>query len=355
MKNRRRKFWFILIAAVLLIVGGYRIIRELYVEEDKQARIRLREALKEKYPDEAEELQARYGIKPANGKGHQEAGNSRIKDVILVHGLDEPGRIWMNLAPVLMDSGFNVWFMLYPNDQPIAESARLFREEMLLFRKNGHETVSIVTFSMGGLVAREMLTGPELEYSQSVLDKNVPKVEQLIMVGAPNHGSSLARFRIFAEFRDQLANLFTGDYIWLQSVLDGAGEAGLDLIPGSRFLEELNSRPHPDDVQMVVIAGVMGTTETGNIDQIIEGLKERLPDSANDSVAQMEDILNSVAQGVGDGVVPVDSARLDEVPLHIVPGTHFSIIRNITGSSPRLPPSIPIVMDYLNGDLPPDL
>ena len=53
--------------------------------------------LKEKYPDEAEESRTRYGIKSANGKGLQEAENSGAKNVILVHGLDEPGRIWMNL------------------------------------------------------------------------------------------------------------------------------------------------------------------------------------------------------------------------------------------------------------------
>ncbi len=354
MKNRRRKFWLILIAAVLLITAGYQIIRGLYVEEERQSRIRLREAVKAKYPDQAEALRARYGITPADEEGYQEAGNGKPGNVILVHGLDEPGRIWINLVPALMDDGFNVWFMMYPNDQPIAESAGLFKEEMLLFRKNGHETASIVAFSMGGLVAREMLTCPELEYRQGVLDESVPEAEQLIMIGAPNHGSALARFRVFAEFRDQLVNFFTGDYIWLQSILDGAGEAGLDLIPGSRFLEELNSRPHPDGVQMAVIAGMMGTTDTDNIDQIIEGLRNRLPGKTHDSIAQMKGILNSVAHRMGDGLVPIDSARLEGVPLHIVPGTHYSIIRNITEGSRRLPPSISIVMDYLNGDVQPD-
>ena len=345
--------WLILIVAVLLIAAGYQILGGLYVEEDRQTRIRLRETLKEKYPDEAEALRARYGIKPANGEGYQGAMNSG-KDVVLVHGLDEPGRVWMNLAPELMDGGFNVWFMWYPYDKPVSESAALCNEEMLLFRKGGHEAVSIVAFSMGGLVAREMLTSPELQYGQSVLDMNAPKVEQLIMIGTPNHGSALARFRIFAEFLDQLASLFTGDYIWLQGVLDGAGEAGLDLIPSSRFLAELNNRSHPDDVQMAVIAGMMGTTETGDIDQITKDLRERLPDSTHDSIAQMEDILNSVAHRMGDGIVSVDSAKLDGVPLHIVPGTHYSIIRNITEDSRRQPPSIPIVLDYLNGKLPPD-
>jgi pimeloyl-ACP methyl ester carboxylesterase len=268
--------------------------------------------------------------------------------VILVHGLDEPGQVWINLTPVLVDGGFRVWNLFYPNDQPIAESGRLFFEEMILFRKEGPENVSIVAFSMGGLVAREMLTRPEFAYSRSALEKKVPKVAQLIMVGTPNHGSELARFRIFMEFRDQLTHLFTGNYSWLNGILDGAGEAGLDLIPGSAFLEALNARPNPEDVRMSVIAGVMSSTDAGDLERMADKLKQTLPESARDSVEQMENALNSVAHVLGDGIVPVQSAELDGIPLHVVSGTHLSIIRNITEGSQRIPPAVPIIMDYLN-------
>ena len=34
------------------------------------------------------------------------------------------------------------------------------------------------------------------------------------------------------------------EFIW-QYFFDGAGEAKIDLLPGSHFLTELNTRPHP--------------------------------------------------------------------------------------------------------------
>ena len=54
-----------------------------------------------------------------------------------------------------------------------------------------------------------------------------------------------------------------------------------------------------------------------------------------------------MARGVGDGLVSVDSARLDEVPMRIVQGTHVSIIRNILADSERSPPAVPIVIEHL--------
>ncbi|NIO09464.1 MAG: acetyltransferase, partial [Deltaproteobacteria bacterium] len=53
----------------------------------------------------------------------------------------------------------------------------------------------------------------------------MPAVTALIMVGTPNHGSQLARLRVFTEMRDQLARLTKGEINWLGGILDGAGEA----------------------------------------------------------------------------------------------------------------------------------
>ncbi len=296
-------------------------------------------------------MRAVYGLKLADGKGFKGTEDTEKSDVVLVHGLDDPGKVWMNLAPALINNDFHVWIMTYPNDQPIVESARFFFEEMVSFRAKGKKTVSIVAHSMGGLVAREMLSSPELAYIQSALNENVPVVAQLIMVGTPNHGSELARFRIFAEFRDQLTNLFTGNYSWLQGILDGAGEAGIDLIPGSSFLETLNSRPYPKNVNMLVIAGVMSTWETSDIEKFIHKIKVKLPHNTHDVVAKIGGLLNSMAHGVGDGLVSIDSARLNGVSLRIVQGTHLSIIRNIRVSSRRVPPVVPIVVEYLTKEI----
>jgi pimeloyl-ACP methyl ester carboxylesterase len=316
----------------------------LNLEKERKIRVRLREAVKQKYPEKVKAMRSLYGIKPANKK----KTNANKSDVILIHGLDEPGRIWMNLTPALLNDGFNVWYMIYPNDQPVADSAEFFLKELKSFRTKGNKTISVVAHSMGGLVTREMLTSPKLAYHKSALKGEVPSVTRFIMVGTPNGGSEMARFRIFTEFRDQLTNLFSENYSWLHGILDGAGEAGIDLIPGSSFLEKLNSRPHPKDTEMLVIAGVMSAWETEDIDKFIQGIQARLPDNTHDTAKKFGDLLNAMAHGMGDGLVSVESARLEGVPIQIVQGTHLTMIRNITSSSERTPPAIPIIMETLN-------
>jgi hypothetical protein len=50
---------------------------------------------------------------------------------------------------------------------------------------------------------------------------------------------------------------------------------------------------------------------------------------------------------LGDGLVTVESTRLEGVPHRTVDGTHLSMIRNITRDNPRIPPAVPIIVDQL--------
>jgi hypothetical protein len=161
----------------------------------------------------------------------------------------------------------------------------------------------------------------------------------------------LAQFRIFTEFRDQLGNLFKGNYHWLQGIIDGAGEAGIDLIPGSKFLVRLNSRPRPRNVSMLIIAGLMSPGQKNEIEELAHNLEAKLPRDTRVASKQMENVLLSVSKQVGDGLVSVNSARLSGVPLKIVQGTHLSMIRNIREGSQRIPPAIPIIIEQLNRSL----
>jgi hypothetical protein len=54
-----------------------------------------------------------------------------------------------------------------------------------------------------------------------------------------------------------------------------------------------------------------------------------------------------MTHGLGDGLVTVESTRLEGVPHRTVDGTHLSMIRNITSDSRRIPPAVPIVVDQL--------
>ena len=340
-----------LIVLCFTLIVVIQAVRYFFREEERQTRIHIREAVKKKYPETVKRLKATYGLRPFEQPKPSVKRDVQTAEVILVHGLDESGKLWMNLAPVLVKEGFSVWIMKYPNDQPITESAQFFLKHLKLHNVSGKGSISIVAHSMGGLVAREMLTDPALSYAERADKGELPAVELLIMVGTPNHGSGLAQFRVFTEFRDQLKNIFKGNYHWLQGIIDGAGEAGIDLIPGSKFLVSLNSRPHPRNVSMLVIAGVISPGQKNENEKFAHNLEVKLPGDTRVAAKKMENVLLSVSKQVGDGLVSVNSARLSGVPLNIVQGTHLSMIRNIRADSQRMPPAIPITIEQLNRSL----
>jgi pimeloyl-ACP methyl ester carboxylesterase len=325
-------------------------VTDPYREEEKALRTRLREAVKEGFPQEADEFSRTVGLSPFEPSSPSEAVTAPPRgEVVLVHGLDDPGKVWRSLAPVLHEEGFAVWLMQYPNDQPIGESARLLFEELRGLRRNGVEQIALVGHSMGGLVSRELLTSPQIGYGAAVHDGLVPDVRLLIMVGTPNHGSPLARFRGVAEARDQLARLTRGEASWVSGILDGAGEAKIDLLPDSRFLAELNSRSRPEGVDMLIIAGVASPLSPAEIRGWIESWSQGATDDQRRRLEELGASLLSLTDGLGDGLVSVESTRLDGVEHRLVEGTHLSMIRNLTADSDRVPPAVPLIVDRLEG------
>jgi pimeloyl-ACP methyl ester carboxylesterase len=349
LKSIRRRRWLWVVCLAILLAGLWQLLTNIYREEEKELRRQLREAVKEKFPEQAAELSKTFGLFIFGGDRKTPGGLvPGRKSVVLVHGLDDPGQIWQNLAPELVKNDFNVWLMRYPNDQPVVESALLFFEALQGLKQQGIDRISIVAHSMGGLVSREMLTRPEIEYSATAENRRVPEVVALIMVGTPNHGSQLARLRVFTEMRDQLARMTKGEANWLGGILDGAGEAKIDLLPGSRFLTELNARPHPAGIDMLVIAGITSPWSEKEINRWVGNLRKNVPDDQQKWVDEFGKNMIALTHGLGDGLVTVESTRLEGVPHRTVDGTHLSMIRNITSGSSRIPPSVPIIIEQLN-------
>ncbi|MEE4604784.1 MAG: alpha/beta fold hydrolase, partial [Desulfobacteraceae bacterium] len=250
-KNRWIKKWLWILGGILLLIGSWQLFANLYREEEKVLRRQFRETVKEKFPVQTAKHSQTFGLVYFEADPEAHGGGAPDRNsVVLIHGLDDPGDVWQSLAPELVKEDLNVWLMQYPNDQPIVESSQLFFEELKELKQHGIPRISIVAHSMGGLVSREMLTNPEIGYHRYVTDGLVPQVAALIMVGTPNHGSQLVRLRVFTEMRDQLSRLTKGQASWLAGILDGAGEAKIDLLPGSRFLTELNARKHAQGVDM---------------------------------------------------------------------------------------------------------
>ena len=273
--------------------------------------------------------------------------------VVLVHGLDEPGKLWMNIAPAVDQAGYAACEFRYPNDQPVQPSARYLRRALGELRTRGVREIIIIAHSMGGLVSREMLTNPERGYAESATAGNAPAVKHLIMLCTPNHGSPLAHVRFAVELRDQWMRLFNGSGHLLSGFVDGTGEAGTDLAPGSDFLQALNARPHPAGVTLTIIAGVASPLAKEKL-ALLAANAAAEPDAAKRGLLEkFQNAMTEVAAGAGDGCVSVSSAKLEGVSDFVtVAGTHLSTVRNVLASSTDVPPAVPLILERLAKDWP---
>ncbi len=274
--------------------------------------------------------------------------------VVLVHGLDAPPWQWRELAPALVDAGYEVLFFDYPDDGPIASGADRFAAELELLHDRGLAEIVIVAHSMGGLVSRDLLTRPRHYGGDGSGGERFPAVRQLIMLGTPNGGSAWARLRIVTELRDQAVRLWQEGLGYRGAEADGSGEAAQDLEPGSSFLRALNARPHPDGVKLTVIAGRFTTIETDRLDSVLEEVRDLVGDTELPAWANRllngddhREAAQELSDSVGDGVVTVQSARLTGAALHIVEADHMSMVVNLLPNSKTVPPSIPIVLEEL--------
>lgn len=253
--------------------------------------------------------------------------------VLLVHGLDEPGDIWDELAPALADAGHAVARFDYPNDQRIAASADLLAAALEGLKARGVGRVSIVAHSMGGLVARDVLT--RIKYYNSDAAPagggRFPAVSRLILCGTPNAGATLASLQVVAEVREQALRFArSGDVRDLAGFLaDGGGQAGRDLAPGSEFLRDLNARQTPANIAITCIVAEMAPAERNSLDDLLESdfARRWLGEEAGDAGGA----LRALAREVGDGVVPAASATLPGAEIVRVYANHRSMLVTLPG------------------------
>ena len=313
------------------------------------------------YPD--------HGDEPADGRLWRTVKDETPRRIVLLlHGLDEPGQIFNDLAPALSNAGYDVARFDYPNDQSPARSAELLGEELVALHALGTEHIDLIAHSMGGLVARDALTRDSIYggngegglVGSGDGGKVLPEVDRLILVGTPNLGSPWARLRAIGEIREQIVRYRESESYdprqLVKFLSDGLGDAGTDLLPGSDYLKELNGRPLPEGIAITTIIGEIATTEGPELAWVSDSkvLRTLL---GNKHMTQLVDSIDEMLTGIGDGVVTARSAKLagvDDAP--VVTASHRGmllaigaekLVREALTGEVRPPPAIEIILDRL--------
>ncbi len=268
-------------------------------------------------------IPTRYGLHPRDSYRPNDRDRPTI---VLIHGINSTAASFVHLAPALEDEGFGVVTYDYPFDRDLNETATAFAEAWKGFRRSREEVRPwlILTHSMGALVARSYVEGESYD----------DDVTSLLLIGPTNGGAAVAKGQpLLQVVRGIRSAGFTGEK---QGAIfaDGLGEASDDLVPGSRFLRELNARPRRTGVAYHILAGRSGFLSSADR-RAVEAriaLAGRaggvLGSLARIASANASAMLDELTEGTGDGCVSVASTRLAGVDDHeIIAANHVELIR----------------------------
>ncbi len=343
-RNKRKRRWLLLLVllplvAVVLPTGIWTGWAERNPEQEREFRLTVQDRLNEWFPEQMALPDDIFGFHPVTG-----AAESHPPAVILIHGLDEPGGIWDELATALDERGVSAWKLRYPNDQAIDHSADFLAERWDEIKPG--QAVVLIGHSMGGLVIRDFVTRalPLLEPEGHDAAASVAGV---IQVGTPNQGSEWSRLRAWLEVRETFADIQAGRFSLFAGLRDGTGAAKIDLRPGSRFLEELNQRTWPDQIPIRIIGGVITAPSQRMLDSVDALIQELGDEGLTDDIEQW---WATAGESLGDGAVPVESLALPghEEPL-ILEASHRGLLVRLGGGdepAPAIEPILGILDDW---------
>ncbi len=338
----RRWFWGLAPAAALLLgVVVWTWWAELNPEDERELRVLVHEQLVEWFPEEMTLSPEEFGFIPRAPEVSDSSTYDSPPDVLLLHGLDEPGGIWDELVPVLDDAGFVVWEFRYPNDQAIDRSTDLLAEHWP--HLDPDHPVMLVGHSMGGLVIRDFVTRWRHPHGQPP-EIEGPVVAGAILVGTPNHGSEWVRLRMWLELRELLTSAAEQRFSLFVGLREGTGAAKVDLRPGSAYLASINARRWPEEVPLKLIAGVLAEP-TPEMREGIEAIAEEF--GRGELADALQTWWTELGEGLGDGAVPVSSVMLAEAPPPaLVNASHRGLLLTLPMTQ-GLPPAIPVILETL--------
>jgi pimeloyl-ACP methyl ester carboxylesterase len=341
-RNRRRITMLALFGLILTGAVVWMWWTEGHPGQERELRILVSERLREWFPEEMALSGELTGFIPRSGC----FPDSRPPDLVLLHGLDEPGDIWDELVAALDVEDINGWEFRYPNDQPIDHSADLFAEYWPQLPAD--RPVILIGHSMGGLVIRDFVTRRRHPVGSTPAAAG-PAVGSVILIGTPNHGSEWARLRVWLEVRELLTDIGQQHFSLFAGLRDGTGAAKIDLRPHSEFISALNARSWPDEVAVHIIGGVL-TEPTPAMTESLRAIGDQI---GSDILAVvLRQWWQKMGEKLGDGVVPVESLILAGQPEPVIfEASHRGLlVRSRLTAGP--PPAVAHVLRILKQNKP---
>ncbi len=249
--------------------------------------------------------------------------------VILVHGLDCNEGVFWRMQHELGDAGFAAATFNYSSEQSIAEAGAAFGNALeTLHKRYPRLKMDIVSHSMGGLVARSYVEG----------DGYAGGVDRMIMIAPPNHGSGWARLEFLARWR--LHSRMKDDWQVTALMDSPLSAAAKDLLPDSECIKRLNGRERRPGVRYTIVAGRFDDPGDA-VGEWARGVEAKSTDKFGakwlmSKVANVADKVNVKQMlGEGDGVVTLESAKLDGVGDFVVlPSDHITLCQGDATTGP---------------------
>ena len=291
-------------------------------------------------PGKARQLQGLYMLEPFD---------SRKMPILMVHGLWSSPITWMEMyndlrSDPLVRQHYQFWFYLYPTGQPFWISATQMREDLALMRRQvdpmrqhpALDQMVLVGHSMGGLVSKLQTvesadafwqTMSDHEFAELQADPDTrralastfffrpnPSVRRVVTIGTPHRGS---------QFSNRVTRYLSQKLITLpRKMLEGRDELVAQnrgfFLPGAPLdiRTSIDSLAPDSPVLPVLLAATPGPWVA------FHNVVGHDPDAG----------WREYLVGDGDGVVSLESARLDDMQQLrsqvIVPADHISVHRH---------------------------
>ena len=255
----------------------------------------------------------------AEGMGLAIADETKLRDipdqrlVILIHGFNSAASRLQRVSESIGQSGLQTATFQYPTPLGVDEIAKHLSKKLhALTDKYPNLNISLVTHSMGGIIARAVVEDTDLDVAQ---------IDQLIMVAPPNHGSELARAGLTGAPLE--GALLTIDRPQLSqtvmAIVEEFNVAATDLRPDSRVLKRLNRQPRNERIRYSILLGNQSLLNAAEAKLLSASLKKANPKvpvvkmTTQPLADAIDQLTGELVNEQGDGAVSLKSGRLEGV------------------------------------------